>query len=215
MNIEIRRSNRRTVSIKIGTDGKVIVSCPLFISQRELEKIINSKSEWINKNVEKLNTRHKQNQMYYNYNILKFLGNDYQISQTNNIVDIIGLTQLASSRYNTKTILNKFLKNRAAEILPDILKQLSEKYGFSYNSCKIISARKKWGSCDMLKNIRINYRLIMLNKSSIEYVCLHELCHTKEMNHSKKFWNLVKKFNPNYKLIQKDIKNNSFVLELF
>ena len=95
------------------------------------------------------------------------------------------------------------------------LNEISNKIKIPYKSSKIISARKKWGSCGSNKEIRLNFRLVMLPIDCIDYVCIHELCHIKQMNHSKSFWNLVEKFCPNYKFIKSQISKLSFVLELF
>ena len=93
--------------------------------------------------------------------------------------------------------------------------QLSRQIGINYKSFSIISAKKKWGSCDNRGEIRLNYKLIMLKPEYIQYVCIHELCHIKHLDHSKKFWEPVAKFCPNYKKIREEMKEFSFCLELF
>ena len=60
---------------------------------------------------------------------------------------------------------------------------------------------------DDKKQLRLNFRLIMLPKYLIDYVICHELCHTKIMNHSKDFWSLVEKYYPNYKKCRKMLKD--------
>ncbi|MBO5884338.1 MAG: M48 family metallopeptidase, partial [Clostridia bacterium] len=104
---------------------------------------------------------------------------------------------------------------QANSVILNRLDELSDKYNLVYRSAKIISARKKWGSCDNLRDININFRLVMLSPECIDYVLIHELCHTIYMNHSIKFWREVEKFVPNYEEIKQIIKQNSFTLELF
>jgi len=60
-------------------------------------------------------------------------------------------------------------------------------------------AKRRWGSCSHINNISINYMLLQFSVDAIEYVVLHELCHIKEKNHSKRFWNLLSKYMPDYK----------------
>lgn len=56
-----------------------------------------------------------------------------------------------------------------------------------------------WGNCSSRNEIKINQNVIWYSQKEIEYVCLHELCHLKYMNHQKRFWNMVEKYMPDYK----------------
>jgi predicted metal-dependent hydrolase len=71
-------------------------------------------------------------------------------------------------------------------------------------------AKRRWGSCSHINNISINYMLLQFSIDAIEYVVLHELCHIQEKNHSKKFWNLVSLYMPNYKQKEQILKNKMF-----
>lgn len=71
---------------------------------------------------------------------------------------------------------------------------------------KLFNFKKAWGNCSSTKEIKINPKLVMYSDHAIEYVCLHELCHLKFMNHSKSFWNLVKKYMPDYKKAEIELK---------
>lgn len=84
--------------------------------------------------------------------------------------------------------INHFLKKEAKRLLPEQTKTLADKYGFSYTSVKIQSGKTRWGSCSGGKNINLSLYLMLLPAHLIDYVILHELCHTREMNHSPKFW---------------------------
>lgn len=75
------------------------------------------------------------------------------------------------------------------------------------NKIRIKKIKYAWGSCTSKKNITINYELIKYDEDIIEYVIVHELCHLKYMNHSKKFWELAEKYIPNYKILRKRLKN--------
>ena len=67
--------------------------------------------------------------------------------------------------------------------------------------------RRKWGYCNKReKLIKLNFELIKYSINEIDYVIIHELCHFLEFNHSKNFWNYVKKYKPDYKNITKILK---------
>lgn len=80
---------------------------------------------------------------------------------------------------------------RAKELLPPRLKQLAQEKGFTYNRCIVKNVHTRWGSCSTKGNINLNMHLVQLPNELIDYVLLHELCHTVEMNHSERFWTLL------------------------
>lgn len=96
------------------------------------------------------------------------------------------------------------LKNK----LDVIFKELIEETNLIPNKVRIRNIKCAWGSCSSNKNITINLKLVDKQDIEIKYVVLHELCHLKYMNHSKKFWNLVEKYMPEYKEVRKKLKYN-------
>ena len=91
-------------------------------------------------------------------------------------------------------------------IIENISNELIRLTGLVPNKVRIRNIKYAWGSCSQNKNITINYNLIKYDKNVIRYVIIHELCHLKYMNHSKKFWNLVERYMPDYKNIRKELK---------
>ena len=83
------------------------------------------------------------------------------------------------------------LKKSAGSYLPPLLEALAERYGFSYRKVKITGARSRWGSCSAAGTISLSCYLMLLPPHLMDYVLLHELSHTKEMNHGPRFWELL------------------------
>jgi predicted metal-dependent hydrolase len=87
--------------------------------------------------------------------------------------------------------ISYFLKKEAKRILPDRVHELAQQFGFKYEDVKIQSSKTRWGSCSRRKNINLSFYLMLVPAKLADYVILHELCHTKEMNHGDKFWALM------------------------
>ena len=83
------------------------------------------------------------------------------------------------------------MKKNAQEYLPSLLSALSEQYHLPFKRVKITGSKGRWGSCSGRKDINLSYYLVLLPSHLIDYVLLHELCHTREMNHSERFWALL------------------------
>ncbi len=101
---------------------------------------------------------------------------------------------------------NLYTKEEFIQIVEKARKELICKTGIKPNKIRIREIKYAWGSCSSNKNITINLKLMAYSKEAIRYVILHELCHIKHMNHSKKFWKLVESNMPNYKEVKNELK---------
>ncbi len=101
-------------------------------------------------------------------------------------------------------------KIRAKQIIEKRVEFFTKIYELNVNRIKIKNVRTHWGSCSRLGNLNFNYKLIYLPADLIDYVVVHEICHLKEFNHSQKFWELIGKTIPNYRLIRKSLKELNY-----
>ena len=75
--------------------------------------------------------------------------------------------------------------------LPSLLSALSEQYHLPFKRVKITGSKGRWGSCSGTGSINLSCYLMLLPPHLMDYVLLHELSHTKEMNHGPRFWELL------------------------
>ena len=111
----------------------------------------------------------------------------------------------------TKIISEKkydnFLKKNGKNYLEERITLLANSCNLKFNELRIRKLVSRWGSCTSKKVITLNYKLMKCEPILIDYVIIHELFHLVEMNHSAKFWNLVKSIYPNYKELKLRLRN--------
>lgn len=104
------------------------------------------------------------------------------------------------------------LAKQAADYIPKRVEYFAERMQIDYGRITIRSQKTRWGSCSGKGNLNFNCLLMLTPPEIIDYVVVHELCHRKEMNHSRKFWSLVQAVLPDYKDRRKWLKTNGSVL---
>ena len=113
-------------------------------------------------------------------------------------------------RYEQKPKKEEKIEAKDVERLKFVIEKSIEKYSKTLyvmpNKVRIKDIKYAWGSCSSKRNITINLKLANKGEKVIEYVVLHEMCHLREMNHSKKFWDLVEKNMNDYKIYKKELK---------
>ena len=90
-----------------------------------------------------------------------------------------------------RSAILRAMKKAAETYLPPLLSMWAERFGLTYRKVRITGARSRWGSCSAARTISLSCYLMLLPAKLMDYVILHELAHTKEMNHGPRFWELL------------------------
>lgn len=205
----------KTMKIYFKEDGLVVTKSP-YIPKREVDKFIKQNEEKIYEEYKKIEekkrlklSRWKTGQTFFykgeNY-IIDIIYHEknrivINIDEENKVFKIILPNKLnkAEEEIYIKKAVKKVFKENTEIILKERLEYLSKKTNISYNSVNVRDAKTKYGSCiPKTKSLHFSSRLVMLNKEAIDAVIVHELCHIVHPNHSKEFYDLVKKYIPNY-----------------
>ncbi len=137
-----------------------------------------------------------------------FVGKKFLESKRQWVIDKLRVKgeELKTRKRSTR---KDYLKNKekARKFIKSRIEYLNQCYGFEYKRISIRDTRTRWGSCSAKGNLNFSYKLLFLPKELADYVIVHELCHLKEMNHSKKFWDLVERMAPDHKQIRKKIRS--------
>lgn len=102
----------------------------------------------------------------------------------------------------------KRLSKEALDYIPKRVEYFAPIVGVEYGRITVRNQKTRWGSCSGKKNLNFNCLLMLTNEKVIDYVVVHELCHLKEMNHSKNFWAEVERVLPDYKASRTWLKTN-------
>jgi predicted metal-dependent hydrolase len=103
--------------------------------------------------------------------------------------------------------LHRWLRQEAKRHLPLRLRELSRELGLPYERCVIKGQKTRWGSCSSSGIINLNDKLLLFPPEVVRYLMVHELCHTRHLNHSRRFWALVTQFEPNYKPLDRALSD--------
>lgn len=107
-----------------------------------------------------------------------------------------------------KSMIEKALRHEAKRLLPERITLLARKHGFTLTGIKINNSKTHWGSCTPRKSVNLSLSLMLLPWHLIDYVLLHELCHTVEMSHNERFWKLMDQVTDNQAIrLRTELKN--------
>ena len=214
MQYKLKISSRNTLAIKITLEGNLEVLAPKKCSLKYIDDFVNGKEKWIQTHMQNVKQRQIIYQDFYSLNKLVVLGKVCDVVDYGNHYMVGDYYIKHTKASNKKNVLKKYINSLANEYILNRVKEVAKILNLEYKSAEIISARKKWGSCNNLKQLKFNFRLVMLPKGLIDYVICHELCHLKELNHSKEFWTLLEKIGYNKSDVKTKIKEYSFVLQM-
>lgn len=102
-------------------------------------------------------------------------------------------------------------KTEARRIITERVTEINKFYNFPFQKISIRNQSSRWGSCSSSGTLSFNYKIALLPRKYTDYIIAHELCHLKEMNHSKNFWRLVGQKIPNYKEIRRELKKMAMI----
>jgi len=97
-------------------------------------------------------------------------------------------------------------KKKAYVLIMERISHFNQSGEFPVGKVFIRNQKTRWGSCSGKRNLSFNYKLLFLPENLRDYIIIHELCHLKEMNHSKNFWTLVSTRVPDYKALRRQIR---------
>ena len=204
INYTLTRSNRKSIGIYV-RDAGVEVRAPLRTKKADIDKFVESKEKWITDKLAQINERHDLRKSFVlNYgDTIVYRNREYPISARKG--NYMGFDN--NCFFMPENLSNEEIKRVCVEIYRRLAKRdltiIANDYakimGVVPAAVKINSAKSRWGSCSGKNSINFSWRLIMADDEVIDYVVIHELAHILELNHSKRFWEIVQNMLPDYR----------------
>ncbi|MBR3558585.1 MAG: M48 family metallopeptidase [Bacteroidales bacterium] len=197
-NCSVIRREVKNARLRVREDGTVQLFVPVAFTDEDVEKLLEKKAQWI---ASKRQFFEQKTKIKLRRNEILLFGNRYAYYysskyQNKVIVNHESKTIQAKRDLLDETVQEKWLKSVARKYILARVETLSEALLLPYNKLYIRSQKRKWGNCSSEKNISINWRLIKAPEFVIDYVIIHELCHTVILNHSTRFYTLLRSHCP-------------------
>ena len=200
IDMDIEYKNNKNLYARFNDDLKLHITCNRFVSERLILKFIKDKEKQLIKMYERQLKENDNNNFYY------YLGDKYIVVYDDNIRQPLIDDNMIFVK--DKKMLDKFTKEKIMIIFQDRL----DKCALTFNniprySLRVRKMKTRWGVNNRGNNtITLNTELIKKDVSLIDYVCVHELCHFLEANHSERFWYQVSLRYPDYKRARKMLR---------
>jgi len=232
-----RRARRRSIGFVVGVDG-LSVSAPKWVNVGDVEAALREKADWILRKLREQQERQQRLQAakvdWRDGTLIPFLGENVivvldaraGVTHAGAVLNTdasalpgvprltlhIGLPQTAAPE-QIRDAVQAWLQRQARRVFEERCVHFAAQLGVRYTRLSLSSAQTRWGSASANGSIRLNWRLIHLAMPTIDYVVAHELAHLREMNHSPRFWDVVRSVLPDYERARGTLKDD--VLPVF
>ncbi len=197
---KLEKSIRRTISVTVLYNGQIVVRAPLYMSDRDIDAFINKKAVWVERKVKEAKQKSARVPVLKDDETICLCGKNYVLKISGDVKRVkISDEFLILPTENTVWSFRNFVKREFEPYIKQKTLYYAKLFGFEVNKISVGTAAKRWGSCSSSKNIIYNFRLALIPECAIDYVVIHELCHTKHLNHGKGFYSLLSNCMPYYK----------------
>ncbi len=214
---DVRVSRRaRRLSVRVYPGGRVEVVVPPGASPAAVHRFVQTHREWIDQRVADLSAVAQPVIEERPSDVeLRAIGRRVQISYASAATRSVSVRTLDETRISLRgpihssqavhRALRQWLGETARRELTPLLARVAREGGFRYARVQIRCQRTRWGSCSASGTISLNMCLLFLDPAVVRYLLIHELCHTRHMNHSARFWALVAAHEPDYKRLDREL----------
>ncbi len=201
-------------------NGEVVVNAPWYFSSNKIQELLKEKKNWILSKMQEY-----ENINISNIQCIKILGKNYDIKvEYKNVktpelnvekgakirIDLPIKYKKIGNEQILKMVIDKMYEQIANDEIENIMEKTRIMLGIAPEEYKILKMDKELGKCIDRQTIIINPEIVKYKREIIEYIVLHEFCHLKYKTHGKKFYEILEKYIPQYKSLEKIIKEYKY-----
>lgn len=213
----VRVSRRaRRLSVRVYPGGRVEVVVPPGASAATVQRFVGSHRQWIDRRIEDLSTANGVTDERRPASIeLRAIGRRYPVEYRHmasptaradvNSQHMLTVHGPVHSDRAVAAALRQWLTKLAHDEFSVELTGIAERGDFRFTRVQIRCQRTRWGSCSATGTISLNVCVLFLEPVVLRYLLIHELCHTRHMNHSQRFWSLVEAHEPDYQRLDREL----------
>ncbi len=223
----LKRARRRSIGFIVGAEG-LSVNAPRWLGIRDIESALHEKAAWILRKLQEQQQRAQRQQAakvdWRDGTAIPFLGETVIVvldpRAAGAVLDTaadalpgelrlklrVGLPHTAAPA-QIRDAVQSWLQRQARRVFEERCQHFARQLGVRVKRLALSSAQTRWGSANADGSIRLNWRLIHFALPSIDYVVAHELAHLREMNHSPRFWDVVRSVLPDYESARGSLKD--------
>lgn len=201
----VRHARATQLRLRVYTH-EIRLTVPLRCRAKQIQQFLKDSESWLQETWQKVQ---QQSPVHFPENISLLYYPQVQIVQREQRAGFSFKAEQAIVFVNQQApeqALKSFVIAYAKQVLPDLLQEISQQTGLSYQSCQVRFAKSRWGSCSTQQKIMLNAALVLLPKEIIRYVCVHELAHTRYFNHSAEFWQEVARHDADFQQHRQQLK---------
>jgi len=202
------RARRLTARVHVG--GRVEIVVPEGVSPKAVREFVHRFTPWIDRKVAAMQCAVEPFEPVPRRIEFALTGErfdvEWQCGSGNQARELEGRVLVrAPDDGQARKLLCGWLKRAAVDRLVPRLLDLATSLNYPVARVSIRCQRTRWGSCSTRGTVSLNCSLLFLRPAVVRYLCVHELAHTKHMNHSQRFWNLVEKLEPDYQSLDREL----------
>ncbi len=202
------RARRLTARVHVG--GRVEIVVPVGVSAKTVREFVHRFTPWIDRKVAAMQCPAEAATVVPRTIEFAFSNERFDVewhAAPNRGVALSAgrLVVHAPDDENARLVLQGWLRRAATERLAPGLMQLADELNYSVARVAIRCQRTRWGSCSTRGTVSLNCSLVFLRPEVVRYLFVHELAHTKHMNHSANFWRLVERLEPDYRSLDREL----------
>jgi predicted metal-dependent hydrolase len=224
-----RRARRKTIGFSVGTEG-LVVSAPRWVTIGEIESALREKARWILAKLQEQDERARkaatQRIEWRDGTTVPFLGEPVIVlldprvagavlhTATDTLPGVprltlhVGLTHHAGGE-QIRDVVQSWLQRQAKRVFEERLRHYAAQLGVRWTRLALSSAATRWGSASADGAIRLHWRLIHFALPTIDYVVAHELAHLRVMDHSPRFWDVVRSVIPDVERLRDGLRDEA------